>query len=144
MASRFENKFYDTLMMKSGAPLTYFFTKYLIDLFLHLWGLSCLLLISALFGFHFEGVWLAGLLWILSNPLFLGCLVYYFVRTKGHSFSSVMAVYNMMQILSILFLTFTLNVYSTSLMWHKLVLGGSLLFAWMPTTNLLMALVSST
>ena len=53
LTDRFTSKFYDTLMMKSGSPIIYLLSQYVVDVILHLWCAACLVLISLAFGLNF-------------------------------------------------------------------------------------------
>lgn len=131
-------------MMKSGAPFTYFFTKYILDVLMHLFALVCVIWLPAAFGLHFEGLWVSGILWVISDPLFMHCWTYHLVREKRfkrkHFFGSYLSILTT----CLVFINTALGYYSTTRIAHLTVLCTSLPLIWIPTFNLMMSIIAVT
>lgn len=142
--SRFENYFYDTLMMKSGAPITYFFSKYLFDVLIHTWALFCMVFIPSFFGLTFGDLWLPGWLWVFANPLFVYALSYHFVRDRKMPAKNLIIGFSTFAFVFIIYIQLFLNAYTATLVLYKVCLGTSILFCWIPSFNLLLAIIAVT
>lgn len=75
IASRFNNGFYNVLMMKSGEKQAYFWAIYIVDVTVHLMSMAIMLLLIYCFGFRIPNFWIPCLLFALANPLFIYVLI---------------------------------------------------------------------
>lgn len=141
VSNRFENRFYDTLMMKSGAPFTYLFTRYLKDILLHVWALLCIALIPLAFNLSFDGIALPGILWALSNPLFIYAFSYHFVRDRRVNSNILGGVFILLSSFILIYIDLALAIGFLNLTYYKVVLIISIFFIWMPSFNFLMSII---
>ena len=141
VSNRFENRFYDTLMMKSGAPVTYLFTRYLKDVFTHVWALLCIGLIPLAFNLSFDGIALPGLLWALSNPLFIYAFSYHFVRDRRVRAGVLTGFFILFSSIILIYIDLVLAIAFSNLAFYKIVLIISIFFIWMPSFNFLMSII---
>jgi hypothetical protein len=129
-------------MMKSGSPITYFFTAYIMDVFYHIWAILCIILIPDFFGLHFFGMYVPGLLWVFANPLFLYVFSYGLTRDRRLSNGVLLGIIITCSSLGLLVADLSLSYWSSSSSVHTVLLITSILFAWIPTIDLMFSMLA--
>lgn len=77
VTNRFDNGFYNLLMTKSGEKKMYFASLYFVDVLVHLWLISLVVLIMYSFGLRVPKLLVAAFLFAFANPMFIYAYVSY-------------------------------------------------------------------
>jgi len=142
ISERFDNFTYDTLMFKSGSVYTYFFTRYILDLIVHIWASACLLILPVCFGLHFDGFILPCALWALCNPLFMYAMTFLLVRDYKHHKKWLFGLYCAGMSNGLALINYSLPHWGTSLKIHDTLIGVCTFYFWLPSFDLTMSLVA--
>lgn len=136
LGTQFHNGTYNQLMMKSGAPVSFFFAMYLVDIFIGLWVAINILLWPVIFGFHLPYYSIPTFLWVIVNPLFCYTMAYYFTRRKRVPPTSSIVIATI-GYFAFALVTPALSIfYSLSSGLNAACIIFALLFFWMPMSNL--------
>lgn len=141
IGKRFDSGFYFMLMTKSGAKKLYFTSIYLVDFITHAIAMAVIILIIYAFGMRIDGILLFGLLFSISNPLFIYSIVIFAglnrrkpARVATGIFTGIMSV-------------FLLIVNLLGPLWYerftyKLAIEIGKIFSWLPVANFVNSFIS--